>query len=402
LPEDKPSEKVEDKFKLSLLQIEKRFVDLEVAIGELNEKLKDVDTKAVSELKQRIEDIEDLIMVEQAGVIELKKMLEEVQKRAETQKAAPQAVSISSEEVKKITSEVVSEIEARLEKIEKNIESIITETSNIRTEVNNEIRKMKERIGSAPLYADMQFITNRVKDLKNTVDSLLNMKVEIDSKILNLERSLVEMSEKEGISPNILKEIDNMTLKIGSLEKTIQEVSEKIKFLDQSEIEKSMKIVKDLESSYSNIYLRFNQLYGEVQKKIEDMSKIELKFKESMKDSQERMVKLENSLKEFRSLVETSRKELDERISKVELTELPTQVLELNKKIKDIESRMDVVETFTKDFDKKISKIELPTEIMDKQINELLGKIVLLETRLVTLEKMFQQQLAKVEPIILE
>ncbi|MHA1743339.1 MAG: hypothetical protein ACTSV6_03695, partial [Candidatus Heimdallarchaeota archaeon] len=66
MPEDKSLGKVEDKFKLSLLQIEKRFVDLEVALGELNEKIKKVDVKAISEMKQRMEDIEDLIMVEQA------------------------------------------------------------------------------------------------------------------------------------------------------------------------------------------------------------------------------------------------------------------------------------------------------------------------------------------------
>lgn len=57
-----------DKFKLTLLQIEKRFVDIEIALGELKE--------AFSSLEQRIDDIEDLIMVEQAGLIELKKMLE--------------------------------------------------------------------------------------------------------------------------------------------------------------------------------------------------------------------------------------------------------------------------------------------------------------------------------------
>ena len=35
--------KVESKFKLSLLQIEKRFVDLETHISELSERVKDVD-----------------------------------------------------------------------------------------------------------------------------------------------------------------------------------------------------------------------------------------------------------------------------------------------------------------------------------------------------------------------
>ena len=41
---------VEDKFKLTLLQIEKRFVDLEMSISELKTKLKDVNIEAIGSL----------------------------------------------------------------------------------------------------------------------------------------------------------------------------------------------------------------------------------------------------------------------------------------------------------------------------------------------------------------
>jgi hypothetical protein len=376
--ENKTSGKIEDKFKLSLLHIDKRFVDLELAIGELSEKLKDVDVKDVSEVKQRTDDIEDLIMVEQAGVLELKKMLEEIQKRAEAPQA-PASVAVPKEEIEKMTSMIMGELHNKLEKTEKNVQSVINEISNLRTETGNEIIRIKERIGSSPIYADMQFITNRVKDLKNTVDSLLNMKVEVDSRILNLERSLVEISEKKGVSPNILKELENIKFKIDDLEKTTQETSTIIKFLDERKIEEKMKIISDIENTYS----RLNQLYIGAQKNVQELAKVDLKIKDGMKIYEERLEKLENTLTEFKTLVQ-------QQISS-----------ELNKKIIGIENRMGVVETFTKDFDKKISKTEIPVEMIDKQINELLSKIIFLETRLSALERMLQQP-AKVEPIILE
>ena len=42
-----PDSKLEDKFKLTLLQIEKRFVDLEIGLGELKDKLKEVSPEQI-------------------------------------------------------------------------------------------------------------------------------------------------------------------------------------------------------------------------------------------------------------------------------------------------------------------------------------------------------------------
>jgi chromosome segregation ATPase len=395
--EAKPFENIEDKFKLSLLQIEKRFVDLEVALGELNEKLKAVDVASISELKERVDDIEDLIMVEQAGIIELKKMLEE---NIQASQVAPVVANVPKEEIEKIISTSISNLQSQLEKTEKNIQSIINEISELRTEINNEITRIKERIGSSPLYADVQFITNRVRDLKNTVDSLLNMKVEVDSRILNLERSLVEISEEKGISPSVLKELENMKFKIEELEKTTQETLKVIK-LNEKGLEEKVKTLSDIENTYS----KFNQLYFEAQKNLQELTKVDLKIKDSMKIYEERLKNLENGLVEIKSLVQKkiTPELIDKKVLEVEnnLNITQQQISELNKKILGFEDRISVLETFTKDFDEKISKTELPIEIIDKQMNELLSKIIFLETKLEALERMLQQP-AKVEPIILE
>ena len=79
-PED--FSKIEDKFKLSLNQIQKRIVDLEVAISELSSKT--TDTKMPNDLAQRVEDLEDMSMVESMGINELKKMMEQPQGTGQT------------------------------------------------------------------------------------------------------------------------------------------------------------------------------------------------------------------------------------------------------------------------------------------------------------------------------
>ncbi|MEM5879667.1 MAG: hypothetical protein QXU74_04230, partial [Candidatus Aenigmatarchaeota archaeon] len=49
---------VEDKFKFALLQVDKRLVNLEIAIGEINEKIKSltaVDAETINEIKERLD-----------------------------------------------------------------------------------------------------------------------------------------------------------------------------------------------------------------------------------------------------------------------------------------------------------------------------------------------------------
>lgn len=409
MPEEaKSSEKVEDKFKLSLLQIEKRFVDLEVAIGELGEKLKAVDVTTVAELKQRMDDIEDLIMVEQAGVLELKKMLEEAQKRAEAPPVVPTAVSISPEELEKVASTVTAKWEERFVNLEKKlaaiqipeipktfpfpeadelkkqiqsitnqlknleftlnseigyvkekmitedlVQTIISEMSDLRTEYGREIREIKEKVGSAPLYADIQFLSNRVKDLKLAVDNLLNMRIEIDSKILNIERSLVEM-EGAKLPSGLEREIENTKReliangkKILALERTVQEASKKFESLNVGEIGKKLEMIREVETLYS----RINEIYSDLQRKVDSISKL--------------------------------------------------TPINIESKIKNLEEKIDEVQYSIKDLDNKIAKQEIPTHVFDAQMNELMEKIIFLETRLRALERMLQQP-AKAEPIILE
>jgi chromosome segregation ATPase len=406
LPEEvKPSEKVGDKFKLSILQMEKRFVDLEVALCELNEKLKVLDAAAVSELKQRVDDVEDLIMVEQAGILELKKMLEEAQEKAKEPQAAPSAVTISPEELEKIASTVTVKWEERLIGLEKKlaaieipqnvtfpeadelrkqiqsltnqlknleftmnselgyvkekmitedlVQTIVAEISDLRTEYGREVREIKEKVGSAPLYADIQFLSNRVKDLKQAVDNLLNMKVEIDSKILNLERSLVEM-EGAKLPSGLDREIDNTKReliangkKILALERTVQEASKKFESLNVGEIGKKLEMIREVETLYS----RINEIYSDLQRKVDSISKL--------------------------------------------------TPINVESKIRGLEEKIDEVQYSMKDLDNKVAKQEIPTHVFDSQVSELMEKMIFLETRLRALERMMQQP-TKAEPIILE
>jgi len=83
LPEEEMTEVEAPKktTKSDILKVEKRVIDLELVIAELKESLKVIDVKAISDLKQKIEDLEDLVWVQDAGMIELKKILDSMQSK---------------------------------------------------------------------------------------------------------------------------------------------------------------------------------------------------------------------------------------------------------------------------------------------------------------------------------
>lgn len=397
------------------LEFEKKLIDVQLTVSQLEEKINAMDTTAatanvsdfqqkIEDVQQRIEDVEDLAMVEQAGIIELKKMLEEQPKQAaEMPQIPPSAVAISPEELDKVANIITDRWKEKFTNLEKKIvaveipqnfpdsdeikkqvqyfadqlnnlkfvlnsemgqikekmvtedlaQTIISEVSDLRTEYGREIRSIKERIGSAPLYADIQFLSNRVKDMKQVVDNLLNMRVEIDSKILNLERSMVE-SEAMKLPGNLDREIDNIKRELISngkktltLERTIQESSKKFENLNVGEIGRKLEVMKEVESLYAKI----NEIYMDLQRKVDTIGK-------------STPVNIEN-------------------------------------KIRNLEERIGEVQFSMKDVDNKIAKQRMPANAFDDQVHDLIERIIFLETRIRALERTLQQS-SKLEPIILE
>lgn len=382
----------EDKFKLSLLSIEKRFVELEGATGELQQKVQNIQAPDTKELEERMSDLEDLVVVEQAGIEELKGMLESQQESEG---------GISAEDVEKIIAPIASkirndlenrinnlknslqnqqntqqtnEIKSKLTKFEAQlqaihhfraeldnlrnkvdplnpdtIKSIVAEISDLRIETSREIRELKEKVGNAPLYADIQFLSNRVKDLKLTVDNLLNMKVEIDAKILNMERNLAEGSGgSSSVAANLISEVEDTKKLLFGVQKRISLLDSEIKGMHAEpktmEAGKMQEMLKEVEG----LYTRLNEIYSDAERKTLDMN----------------------------------------RLAPVDFS---GKISNLNEKISELEEEMQQIK----------SRPSGRNRIDDEQIKELLEKIILLETRVSVLETSIVEPKTH-QPIILE
>lgn len=381
----------EDRFKLTLLSIEKRFVELESILQEVKQKVEAAQTQPTqpeqpSDIEQRVSDVEDIIYVEQAGIEELKAMLEEKKGAApeDVKKIVEPMINnfrneiedrmhnmhqthINREEIQEIEDRIVglenqqkilhhfkAEIENLKDKVQslndETVHSIVSEVSDLRIDAGREIRELKEKIGNAPLYADVQFLSNRVKDLKMTMDNLLNMKVEVDAKLLNLERNLAEGGGGSSFSAsNLISEIDDT-------KKQLFTVQKRIAGLDLT--------IKNIQNSFAGKPLQGGRLI-EMTKEIEDLYR---------------------KLNEI--YAEAERKTLE--INRLAPVNVDDKIAELTSKIANLENELQ-----------RARHPERGSGVMDDQLKEFLEKLILLETRVNVLETTFTGP-QRHYPIVLE
>lgn len=219
MPEDtskdsRTSPEVEDKYKLTFNQIDKRFVNLELAFGELSEKVKTaIDQQTTKELEQRVGDVEDLAMVENAGVIELKNMLEDLQTSLEKPKEAK--FPTSPEDVNKFASILMPSLE-----------------SSILPKINSKFSEIEEKIKNVPTNASIDDIKNVIDtitvEMKNLVDYtrkesevLKNGAQSIDKMKSNLE-NLLDKTEKE--VGDLKNQVQSINLKFSGIEENVKKI----------------------------------------------------------------------------------------------------------------------------------------------------------------------------------
>ncbi|MGC9200880.1 MAG: hypothetical protein ACP5F8_02910, partial [Candidatus Aenigmatarchaeota archaeon] len=148
----------EENLKLKLLDLEKKFVELEMSVSKINESLKTLEAKKVNEIVERFEEIEDLVLIENAAVSELKELLE----RSDTEKINQEFQGFKNEILEK--TKKVNEIVERFEEIEKEVNEI----KEIKLKVEEELNK---RI-PASIIEDFVKIKNELSFLRVNVSTL--------------------------------------------------------------------------------------------------------------------------------------------------------------------------------------------------------------------------------------
>ena len=457
-------EESKDRFKMTLLQMEKRFVDLEMAVDELNGKVENIDLKSVSELKQKVDDIEDLIMVEQAGVLELKKMLEGLNEKlgqSPAMESANEKMAVIEKYVNELKGNVVmkNELQDMAGRLENSISAVSVKSPPTSVEVENLIKrfndlngqmnslsarmennikilfeKIKESETKEPMIKsgiDFDLLSSKIESLKISLDGMVKKKIEMDLKIVEMEKKfeIIENRIRESISEKIMDEIkgnkrDLMTanIRVDSLERVSRELISTVQNLENSmkkfenidkmtsfgkDIEEKIERFKFVEEEMKRLSARTEMIYDNIDKKLEKIKFVERKTDEIF-----------SSLQRLRRDTDATRILVLDRAKKEDLKNLykmmdeikgKTNVGELNKFMASMEERMALIErNYKKDIEVFISTVQArmsevgkTTPVFDTQMSELLNKLIFLETRMMTLEKIMQEP-SKTQPVILE
>lgn len=384
--------KPEEKFKLSLLNMEKRFVDVEFAISELAAKMKDLDVEDLKTLKSRLEDIEDLILVEQAGIVELKRIMESVDRGLESS-AKAEDVSIIKERVRRIENlaraaaeiaelpgELTEETKMRLKTLEEAVAAlkarpIVESVDPLEIgEVKKNLRGLEEKLAvlrfavedakkdinrkvqdavkdSQITTVDFEFVNSKIRSLKSAIDMLSDKRVEYELKLTDLEQKIgsLEKEEKESLPSRLLealkvsrKELEILKLRADSTERVVRELSKNMR-----EVETSAKRFEGFE--------KLSALQSDVDEKLR-----QFRF-------------VQSEIKRLSNRVEMMYDDLDKRFAKIRTTE--REVNALTEALSDLKKDIEYMKFGMKKYvekenvDKMLSAVKGRGEVFDKMVD---------------------------------
>jgi chromosome segregation ATPase len=389
-------ENMADVFKMSLGQMEKRFVELEEAISALSDKLKEIKPEALTSVQQRVDDIEDLAMLEQVGVIEIKKMLESVDQKFQEISDNPSREEVERK-IKEIEDKVVAasatkvapEIRQKLDKLEEEVKHLselpepqvdLADVRKIVDELKTSISATKEysesaiknlnaRIDNLPLSpqssSDFDFLKSKIESLQSAIDMFSDKNVENDMRVSDLRErlELVNESVKESASQKVIDEVKdtrrNVTLtsvRLDTAEKVIKSLTDNL-----VEVERTAKKFEGFE--------KLSNLNRDVEEKLE-------KFR-----------LMEGEIQRLTNHVEMIYSSIEGKLNKLETT--GEEIENINKDIGDMKIEADKLKVDMMDFVK--------SEELEKRISERMGALEVSSGSILSSVSKFDNRLGSLE-----
>ncbi|MBS3055283.1 MAG: hypothetical protein J4452_02200 [Candidatus Aenigmarchaeota archaeon] len=416
---------LEDKFKLTLLQIEKRFVDLEIGLSEIKDKMKDVSPEQLTSLNQRLDDIEDLTMVENAAVIELKKMLEDIsqkfspvpaamsempkltgrldaiEKEVDEVSARPAGIEVA-ERVTKLETELLgmqskkTQIPPEMDELQKRIGDMSQRLTNLKMEYEDAAKNIEVRLKgimssvSGVPVADLDFIDSRLQSLRTAVDMMSDKKVETDLKMAGLEEKILLLNQKikEAISQRFVDEIKSHkrdimanVIRVESAERVIKELSAEMQELQKAvrkfegfekltllnrQVEDKLERFKFIEDQTARLSSRIEVMYDDVNKNFSGFKNMEKRLGDTMQNVNRLMAeKTQSNLQSVGDL----RNSLNQTVKVV--SEVEDKVNRLNREVPAIFVEKSEIKNVVYGMRDKVNALDART----KELNQLLGSM---------------------------
>jgi chromosome segregation ATPase len=397
------SSSVEKKFRLSLQNMERRFVDLEVAISEIVNRLNALgdmegggDSAAVEDLMQRVDELEDLIAVEQAGIAELKDILTRIDKGFEHR-----FDTASIEEKIKEVENVVHIITKRLEKYSQQpaktdkdvvgrVDTLEAEIGRLKKDIESSMEQMmtqkeakKEGVKGAEFEGVAHMEIGQMKQSLRDLDKKLEERIEVLKKELQ-ERTVLQAPAAATAPPKQLEDaLRKYEDEVKKYKKDIEDTNRKMEGLSESMRKLTSHLDKVQSQARSGPDVDVNAFKKELDSMKREYDSLRNELKNELKNSVNRE-DMENMMKSLSSgnpdigkAFEGMKDEMKEAAKRIE-TETEKRVSDrmnnFSKRFNEYNERMKRIDEFNKRFGEFSKRLD---QTMDKQkkLEERVGNI---------------------------
>jgi chromosome segregation ATPase len=266
----------EENLKLKLLDLEKKFVELEMSVSKINESLKTLEAKKVNEIVERFEEIEDLVLIENAAVSELKELLE----RSDTGKVSEEFQKFKEEIESKINS-INSSLLTTIDEIKKRVEGFSANADEVRT-LNERISKVEESLKFIPEFLEKGEIINNLGKIVKSHDELIE-KINKELEEVKKIKAKVDEELKKRIPESLLEDFVKMNnemsvlkLNISSLSKQLEEIYRDVKLLKPDLIKEVLSKSVEIKMAIEDRFKEINELVASISSSKEEIRKISI------------------------------------------------------------------------------------------------------------------------------
>ncbi len=293
---EKNVEKIKDKVKIIELQLSKRISDLELSVGRLEERFKEI-WELIPDLNDRTGEIEDLLNIVNLGIVDFKKSMEELHLRVGSIEELPSKLDKSILE----QNEQIKAFAATVNKLNDDLKALSDAKEGISMKIDNAIMPTlnivkesgeKNKISIDELKKELENFSYLVKSFQRTIelsdiDSVIKRFDLINSKILNLEVQIESLRGRVPDMSTIDKEMEIMKTKVQEMgnavidrdtrlketEATVNIIKNKIqelKFVDT--IDRLRSEIKEKERMVLINQMKIDELAAKFEKNSDDLS----------------------------------------------------------------------------------------------------------------------------------
>ncbi len=335
-------ERLEKKLKLDALELQKSIVDMQLAVGKMEERVKEA-SEAVPHLKEGQENLDVLLHVVVLGIRDFKKATDDLAVRFSNVEALPKKVDSTLANY----NQKLQEIETNYAKMAEDMKSLGSLKDEISKNIDGSIMPAinsikdgseKNKMQIEDMKKDIDNFASLIKSFQRTleltdIDSVIKKFDRINSKIINVEMQIEDLRAKT----------PNMSL----TEKELDVINKRILELSNIVVEKDVR-VKEIEATFNII-----------KNKIHDMNFLEtiIGLKSELKEKEKMLLKTQIRLDEFSVKLEKISDDFGTRFTFLE---------NLMKKTKHI----GLIEDLAKDIEEQVSGLKGTKSVVEQLSNK--------------------------------